>query len=93
MRREMPSGLRHVRTTPQFTHESTPDGLRRAHRVATGVWGRLKVSGGHVDFVFEDDGDTPIPVAAGEHIDIPPDTAHHVVTHPGCQFVVEFYAP
>lgn len=92
MKYEMPIGLQHTRTTPEFTHESTPEGLRRAHRVATGVWGRLKVSGGHVDFVFEGDDNTPVTVAAGEHIDIPPDTPHHVVTRPGCRFAVEFYS-
>lgn len=92
MKRDMPGGLQHTRTTPEFTHESTPEGLRRAHRIATGVWGRLHVREGHVDFIFEDDTNTPIAVMAGEHVDIPPDTPHHVVTRPGCRFAVEFYS-
>lgn len=92
MKPQMPHELRQVRTTSEFTHESTPNGLRKAHRVATGVWGRLVVNEGSVDFVFEDDDAGPLRIEAMHHVDIPPDTPHHVVTHPGCRFVVEFYA-
>ncbi|MFN0030209.1 MAG: DUF1971 domain-containing protein [Acidimicrobiales bacterium] len=49
----MPDGFRLVRTTPEFTDVTTPAGLRRAHRVAPGVWGRLRVLEGGLRFVFE----------------------------------------
>ncbi|MEZ5215007.1 MAG: DUF1971 domain-containing protein [Ilumatobacteraceae bacterium] len=52
--RELPGGLVLVRTTPEFT-EATVPALLRAHRVAEGVWGRLVVIEGAVDFGFEDD--------------------------------------
>ena len=87
----MPTGLTLTRTTPSFTAESVPAGLRNAHEVAEGVWGRLLVSAGTVRFVFEDEADHPIEVVAGAHVDIPPQRRHHVEPSPDAVFSVEFH--
>ena len=87
----MPDGLRLVRTTPEFTDESVPAGLRNAHQVAAHVWGRLCVRRGTVRFVFEDPPGTEHVVSAGEHLDIPPNVAHRVAPEAGARFVVEFH--
>ena len=87
----LPEDVVLVRTTDVFDESSVPAGLLRAHRIADGVWGRLVVSGGSVDFVFEDRIDTPISVAAGEHLVIPPAAPHHVVLGERAEFAVEFY--
>lgn len=88
----LPDGLVLTRTTAEFTHESAPSGLRRAHLVAAGVWGRLVVSDGEIGFVFEDEPERVVDVRAGSHVVIPPDTPHHVITREGCRFVIEFHA-
>ena len=90
---EMPAGLALVRQTPEFNDRTTPAGLRRAHRVAAGVWGRLRVLEGAVRFVFEDEPATSHDLGAGATIVIPPDVAHRVEPAAGCRFVVEFHAP
>lgn len=87
----MPNGLTLARTTPQFTAASVPDGLRRAHEVADGVWGQLLVHTGSVRFVFEDEPDEPIDVVAGGHVDIPPRRRHHVEPADDAVFAVEFH--
>lgn len=87
----LPEGLEHVRTTDVFDEHSVPAGLLRAHRVADGVWARLVVHTGSVTFVFEDDADAPIAVAAGEHVVIPPARLHHVVLTGPATFAVEFH--
>jgi tellurite resistance-related uncharacterized protein len=87
----MPSGLRLARTTPEFTDETVPAGLRSAHRVGAHVWGRLCVREGTVRFVFEDAPGTTHELHAGAHIDIPPGVAHRVDPAPGARFVVEFH--
>ncbi len=88
----MPPGLRHVRTTPEFTATSTPAALRTAHLIATGVWGRLRVLDGVVRFVFEEPPGSVHDVGAGESLDIPPQRAHRVEPGAGARFVVEFHA-
>ena len=87
----MPPGLSLVRVTPEFTATTVPAGLLRAHEVAEGVWGRLKVHHGHVGFVFEDEPNCRVEAVPGEHVDIPPGRPHHVEPDDDAVFVVEFH--
>jgi tellurite resistance-related uncharacterized protein len=86
----LPEGLVLQRTTPEFTAETVPDGLRRAHQVAAGVWGRLRVLAGSVTFVAEGSGETRL-LRTGETQVIEPETAHHVEPGDDARFVVEFH--
>ncbi len=87
----LPVGLALQRTTPSFDEHSAPAGLRRAHQVADGVWGRLLVESGALGFVFEDTpGDVRI-IEAGQHQVIPPLALHHVVIDRPVRFSVEFH--
>lgn len=87
----LPDGLELARTTDVFDESNHPGGLRRAHQVAAGVWGRLVVHSGHVVFVFEDQADQPRTVAAGESQVIPPERRHHVEFDGPATFAVEFH--
>jgi tellurite resistance-related uncharacterized protein len=88
---ELPAGLQHVRTTETFDHEHHPAGLRRAHRVADGVWARLVVHTGELNFSFEDESDSTIAVAGGETMVIPPGRLHHVDITVPVTFALEFH--
>ena len=88
---ELPEGLTLQRTTPTFDEESTPAGLRNAHAVVDGVWGRLVVEAGSLGFVFEDAPEAVRTVTAGEHQVIPPSRLHHVVIDGPVRFAVEFH--
>ena len=92
MTQALPEGLVLRRTTDTFDNETVPKGLLRAHRVAPGTWGRLRVLSGRIDFVFEDQADSPMSTPAGGHVVIPPDCLHHVVLTEPATFVVEFWA-
>lgn len=89
--RDLPDGLVHARTTSIFDNDTVPAGLLRAHRVAEGVWGRLVVHTGTVGFVFEDQPDQPISVAAGHAVAIPPGRLHHIELDGPATFAVEFH--
>lgn len=88
---QLPDGLELTRTTDVFSPETAPAGLRRAHRVADGVWGRFVVRTGAATFAFEDDAEHPIAVGAGDSVAIPPGRLHHVEFDGPATFVVEFY--
>ncbi len=88
---ELPAGLDHVRTTDTFDHDHHPAGLRRAHRVAEGIWARLVVHTGGLDFVFDDDPDCVIDVRAGASVVIPPGRFHHVDIAGPLTFALEFH--
>ncbi len=87
----LPAGLVLQRTTPIFDEQSTPAGLRSAHAVADGVWGRLVVEAGSLGFVFEDAPDHERTLSAGDHQVIPPVRRHHVVIDGPVRFAVEFH--
>ncbi|MGB3735219.1 MAG: DUF1971 domain-containing protein [Ilumatobacter sp.] len=88
---ELPAGLTLQRTTPTFDEHSTPAGLRRAHQVAEGVWGRLVVETGSLGFVFEDEPDVVRVIGSGDQQVIPPAALHHVVLDGPVRFAVEFH--
>ncbi len=86
----LPDGVELERVTSTFTVETVPEGLKRAHRVAGGVWGRLRVAQGHVTFVLEESGESR-RLGAGETQVIPPATPHHVEVEPDAEFAIEFH--
>lgn len=86
----LPASVSLVRTTPEFTAETIPAGLCRAHRIAAGVWGVLRVLEGDVTFVLEAKLDQRF-LAAGESQVIEPGVAHHVELSDAARFVIEFY--
>lgn len=91
----LPPGLELARTTPDFDTTSVPAGLLAAHRVADGVWGRIRVLAGSLGFVFEDDPSTATPrhLTAGDTMVIPPADPHHLVLDQPVRFHVEFHRP
>ena len=86
---ELPDGLVLVRVTSEFDRMSTPAGLRRAHRIAPGVWGVLRVRSGSLRFVV--DGGGARTLTDGECQVIPPEVEHHVELIDEVRFVVEFH--
>ena len=88
---ELPSGLTLQRTTPTFDEDTTPPGLRAAHSIAAGVWGRLVVHDGSLRFVFEDAPGQVRVLAVGEQQVIPPERLHHVIIDGPVRFAVEFH--
>lgn len=87
-RAEMPEGLPYVRTTPEFTSQTVPAALRRAHRVADGVWGRVRVLAGALRFRSAG---VDLVLTAGEWRNIPPGVEHEVEPDGDARFAVEFW--
>ena len=87
----LPDGLKLVRTTPTFDEHTVPAGLRAAHRIAEGVWGRLVVLSGSLEFVVDSEPDSPHRIVAEESRIIPPGVVHHVTVDGPVRFHVEFH--
>ena len=88
----LPDDVELVRVTDEFDESTVPRGLRRAHRVARGVWGVLVVRDGSLRFVWEDASGTRV-LMAGDRQVIPPETPHRVEVIGPVRFVVEFHRP
>ena len=90
-RAELPDGLRLVRTTDTWDEASTPPGLRRHHRVGSGVWGVLVVEEGSLRFVAATTPELDVVVRSGGRQPIPPEVDHRVELQGPARFHVEFY--
>lgn len=89
-RAELPSDLHVVRTTAVWNEQTMPAALRRAHRVANGAWGRLRVQEGELRFRAKTRPGIDVIVRAGEVQAIPPDVEHAVEPLGPVRFFLEF---
>ncbi|MGH9043615.1 MAG: DUF3565 domain-containing protein [Acidimicrobiales bacterium] len=89
-RAELPEGLVGVRITQTWDEKTLPPTLTRAHRVAKGTWGVLRVDQGEVRFEAETDPKIKVVVSAGSTQPIPPVVPHHVEPLGPVRFCIEF---
>lgn len=89
-RAELPEGLRRVRTAGPFDADTLPAGLRKAHRVADGTWGHLRVIEGSVGFSMETDPPIRTRLGAGGTQPIPPGVPHAVSVDGPALLAVDF---
>jgi tellurite resistance-related uncharacterized protein len=87
---ELPDGLVVVRTTATWDERTMPEALRRAHRVASGTWGRLRVEAGSLRFFARTDPLTDVIVESDRAQGIPPDVEHHIEPRGRIRFAVDF---
>jgi tellurite resistance-related uncharacterized protein len=89
-RAELPDGLRLVRSTPEWTELTMPAGLRQAHRVAQGTWGRIVVHHGQLRFLARTEPELEVVVVAGSTQAIPPEVVHQVQPLGSVSFSIDF---
>ena len=92
-RAELPEGLQVVRSTATWDETSMPAGLRRAHRIGAGQWGRIKVEDGRLRFRAATEPPLEVLVESGATQAIPPETDHDVEPQGAVRFLVEFLGP
>lgn len=90
-RAEMPGALRHVRTTPAWDQATMPAGLRRAHRIAAGTWGRVLVHDGRLRFAAATAPAIRVELEAGAAQAIPPCVEHEIEPLGAVRFSVGFF--
>ncbi len=91
-RAEVPDGLRWVRTSAVWDERTMPAGLRRAHRVAAGTWGRIVVHAGRLRFAAATTPTIDVELEPGSAQAIPPEVLHEVTPLGAVRFSVEFFA-
>jgi len=89
-RAELPDGLELVRTAGPFDDVTLPAGLRRAHLVADGVWGHLRVLEGAARLGIETVPPIDRRLEAGDSQPIPPGVRHAVSVDGPVRLAVDF---
>ena len=88
--KSLPKNVRQVRKTPEFTRESVPDALLNAHNTKEGVWGRIVVLEGRLEYRIEEPEEVIVLDSENEGI-IQPTVLHRVKPLGAVRFYVEFY--
>jgi tellurite methyltransferase len=89
-RAEMPEGLRLLRTSAQWDEHTMPNGLRRAHRIAAGTWGRIVVHDGHLRFAAQTEPRLETVLSCGSIQAIPPEVEHEIEPLDRVCFSIDF---
>ena len=89
-RAELPEALRVVRTAGVWDERTMPAGLRRAHRLGDGVWGRLRMQHGRLRFRARTEPALDLVIGAGGTQAIPPGVEHDVEPQGSVGFSLEF---
>lgn len=79
------------RTIGPFDAGSLPAGLRAEHRLKPGAWGRLRLSAGTLDFVWDDGSGRRATLVAPAEIAIAPQVPHHVEGDGPFELTIAFY--
>lgn len=85
----LPVHMKHYRTTPAFHAANIPDALRRSHRTAAAVYGRIIVTKGRLLYTI---GKRECHILSRDNSGvIEPEKLHFVTPLDDTEFVVEFY--
>ncbi len=87
----LPSSVEFYRSTPEFTEETVPAGLRKSHRTKSGVWGRIVVVEGRLLYRVLGADEGEFTLAAGNPGIVEPGVEHEVEPLGTVRFHVEFY--
>lgn len=91
-RAKPPDGLRLVRTSPEWDEHTMPAGLRIAHRLKSGSWGRIIVLQGQLHFVAQTDPVIDDVVSPERAQAIPADIEHDVQPLGPVRFSIDFFS-
>jgi tellurite resistance-related uncharacterized protein len=92
-RAELPPDLEVIRVTDTWDEQTMPQGLRRAHRIASGTWARLRVEAGALRFRAQTDPAIDVVLGVDASQTIPPTVLHEVEPCGSVRFFVEFLGP
>ena len=91
MLEEIPEGLEKFSESPVFDQDTTPDALKKDHQIKPGVWGKLVVLDGALEYLVADTPEDARRIEASGHAIIEPEQLHSVRMIGDVRFQVEFY--
>lgn len=87
---EWPADFRAYKQTPEFTADTVPAGLRRDHSTKSGVWARIVVAEGELEYHVDALG-AHFVLTPTCHGIVVPEVLHHVTPRGEVRFHVEFH--
>jgi len=89
--KELPSNISPYKTTPDFTEESVPQGLLNDHNTKEGVWGKIVVLEGALEYTIQEPLLETIELTPDKFGVVEPTIKHHIKPLGSVKFYVEFH--
>lgn len=87
----LPTDVLPYKKTPVFDEVSVPKGLLNAHQTKAGVWGKIVVLEGELEYTINEPDTEVIILSDSHHGIVEPTIAHQVKPLGTVKFYVEFY--
>lgn len=87
----LPDHVKPYQQTPEFTEQTVPAGLLRAHQTKEGVWGRIVILEGRLQYTINEPVEKVVILDNNNHGVVEPTIMHEVKPLGAVRFYVEFY--
>ena len=87
----LPSDVTSYKSTPEFTNETVPKGLLRAHQTKQGTWGKIVILSGRLRYRILEPELEEIELSPDRFGVVEPTVLHEVEPMGEVCFYVEFY--
>jgi len=91
MQKTLPDTVKKYSESPLFNEQTIPAKLTSNHDLKAGVWGKICVVSGTLEYIIPGDPDEVHVIRDGEHIISKPEQVHFVRAVGQVEFKVEFY--
>lgn len=89
--KNLPPGVSSYKSTPEFTNETVPKGLLRAHQTKEGTWGKIVVLEGQLSYRILEPELEELVLSKEKSGVVEPTVLHEVEPIGEVKFYVEFY--
>ena len=89
--RRLPETLKKYKQTPEFNEISVPKGLLQDHSTKNGVWGKIVLLEGEMEYFISGDEKSPHSLNPSKYGVVEPERTHYIKPKGKVRFYVEFY--
>ena len=89
--KDLPNNLEAYKRTPEFDENPVPKGLLKAHQTKQGVWGKIVVLEGELQYSINSADHEILTLSTNKHGVVEPEVFHQVKPVGKVRFYVEFY--
>ena len=89
--KQLPADVVSYNKTPEFTESTVPDGLLNNHQTKAGVWGKIVVMEGNLEYTIVEPEVEVILLSRAKFGIVEPTVLHHIKPLGAVRFYVEFH--
>ncbi len=91
MMKTLPADVSPYKKTPEFSETTVPAGLLKDHQTKAGVWGKIVIIEGQLEYTIVEPELEVIELSPDQHGVVEPTIFHHIKPLGPVRFYVEFH--